>query len=190
MIPGGTPQRLHIVGFGHLDEGLLRWLAQELPRILPCECRLLDPQPLQASWRHESTGQLDVDAALSGLIDRYAPAAGSEKPVWMLAITAAELLAEGTEHVFGEATVGGCCALVSIARLQPSPKPKGEDLAVLRLRLLKESLHEIGHLAGLAHCTNPDCVMAVAATVAAVDRKGSDFCSRCLRAPTPRPQRT
>ena len=50
---------------------------------------------------------------------------------------------------------------------------------LFRERLLKEALHELGHLAGLAHCDDPACLMAQSADVAAVDRKGAALCAPC-----------
>ncbi|HEX5724382.1 MAG TPA: matrixin family metalloprotease [Longimicrobiaceae bacterium] len=94
---------------------------------------------------------------------------------WALAVTGAELCAPGHPSVFGEATVAGCCAVVSTARL-------GAGTATLHRRLLTEAVHELGHVAGLEHCAATTCVMYPSLDIADTDRKGSHFCKRCREA--------
>jgi len=48
-------------------------------------------------------------------------------------------------------------------------------------RVFKEVLHEFGHIFGLEHCPNPECVMSFSRTLIDVDRKLPMFCKECLR---------
>ncbi len=84
-------------------------------------------------------------------------------------------------HVFGLAEFGGCSAVISLLRLDPAfyGLPFNENL--LQQRLQKEVLHEYGHLLGLRHCIQYDCVMASSTTADALDIKGMRFCEICSR---------
>jgi archaemetzincin len=96
-----------------------------------------------------------------------------------IALVEEDLFIPMLTFVFGLAQVGGRLALVSIARLRQEfyGLPKNDD--VVRLRIVKETLHELGHTYGLVHCPDVRCVMSVANTVQHVDRKSSEFCGGC-----------
>ena len=48
-------------------------------------------------------------------------------------------------------------------------------------RLLKESLHELGHTYGLRHCPDYTCVMSSSNGVERIDLKSAEFCPACAR---------
>jgi len=52
---------------------------------------------------------------------------------------------------------------------------------LLRDRLEKETIHELGHTFGLIHCRNDLCVMNVSTYVENIDIKSSRLCQSCLR---------
>jgi len=64
-------------------------------------------------------------------------------------------------------------AVVSIFRLRDS------QLGKFLSRLRKEVGHEIGHLLGLKHCTNPRCVMFFSNSILDTDFKGEEPCPKC-----------
>ena len=117
-----------------------------------------------------------VDEPLSSnaIIDALARRAGPGD-VWYLAVTDAELTAPGRTFVFGEATLGGRWAVVSSAHLD-SP---GTPAEIASERLLKEAVHELGHLAGLSHCATGNCVMVPSSDSSHVDEKPLAFCASC-----------
>jgi len=83
--------------------------------------------------------------------------------------------------VFGEAQLDGNCATVSFARLREEAYglPAHED--VLRERLLKEAIHELGHTFGLRHCADWRCVMTSSHAVERLDVKSAEFCGECRK---------
>jgi archaemetzincin len=91
----------------------------------------------------------------------------------VLGITHRDLFAGDLNFVFGIASPGGGC-VVSMARLAI-----GADDRLLRARLLKEAVHELGHTLGLSHCADPRCVMHFSNSLADTDRKGDAYCGRC-----------
>lgn len=81
--------------------------------------------------------------------------------------------------VFGLAKLNGRVAIISSHRLENKYYGLPEDDEALSNRLLKEALHELGHLSGLRHCPQYDCVMTSSSTAEDIDVKSALFCSSC-----------
>lgn len=96
-------------------------------------------------------------------------AAASGEAAWWLGVADAPLRNE----VFGEATVGGPAAVIS---LHPLAHPDPERHAA---RVLTSAVHELGHVAGLEHCAATDCAMYPSRTTAETDEKGPGLCPAC-----------
>jgi archaemetzincin len=127
-------------------------------------------RPLAA--RDPRRGQYDTGVILKWLEPRHAGAAK------VLGVTDVDLFIPILTFVFGEAQLAGRAAVVSTARLSAHDATPTER-RVLEVRLLKESLHELGHAYGLVHCGQPGCVMARSPGVAEIDTKGDAFCPDC-----------
>ncbi len=97
----------------------------------------------------------------------------------MLGIAAVDLYIPILTFVFGEAQIGGPCALVSSYRLRQEFYGLAPDLGTLRARLFKESVHEIGHTLGLTHCHDYRCAMAASHAVEWIDIKEGWLCEEC-----------
>ena len=132
--------------------------------------------PFTRSFRN-SRKQHDADALLAEL------SFGARPDSKVLFIIHEDVFSKPQDFVFGLAK--GNAALVSTARLDPRFYGKiaaGEMRAagaLFRERILKEAVHELGHLHGLPHCDDRSCVMAFSESVECVDSKGADFCERC-----------
>jgi archaemetzincin len=81
--------------------------------------------------------------------------------------------------VFGEAQLGGRCALMSGYRLHQDFYGLPEDESLYLHRCEKEAVHELGHTLGLRHCDNFECVMRYSNSVADIDIKRNVFCPVC-----------
>jgi len=99
----------------------------------------------------------------------------------VLGVTAADLYIPILTFVFGEAQLRGQCALVSLHRLRQEFYGLPADPGLLRERLLKEAVHELGHTLELTHCDDYGCVMAASHSVEWIDLKGAVPCSVCQR---------
>jgi len=94
----------------------------------------------------------------------------------LLGVTSSDLYAPGMNFVFGEARSPGRVAVISTYRLTPR-EPDEADL--FQSRVLKEAVHEIGHMVGMKHCSKVTCVMHFSERLADTDLKGPDFCEEC-----------
>ncbi|MEI6667839.1 MAG: peptidase M54 [Acidobacteriota bacterium] len=95
-----------------------------------------------------------------------------------LAVTDVDLFIPVLTFVYGEAQLGGAAAVVSTARLALGAGPDVAG-ALFDSRVIKESLHELGHTFGLLHCDTRDCVMARSVNLVEVDAKRATLCADC-----------
>jgi archaemetzincin len=126
----------------------------------------------------EERGQYDSTRILLTLRETY----GKDRSSKLLAVIPHDLFIPVLTFVFGEAELSGSLAVVSYHRLDSQRYGLPGDASLLTERLLKESLHEIGHLYGLVHCFEPGCVMRSSTTVEEIDVKSAAFCSLCRNA--------
>lgn len=81
-------------------------------------------------------------------------------------------------YVFGLASYRDKVGVSSIYRLQDGELTP-ENFNLCLSRLLKISSHEIGHMFGLHHCTNANCVMNGTNSMSETDRHSIRLCSVC-----------
>lgn len=169
-----APRRLRIVPLAPEPphHSLLEWVAGALAARLDVPVAVDAVLPAEPDWLSPEGSQLLSNRIIDTLIDRFPLDDEESSMEWVLALTAADLRGRGREFVFGEATMGGGWAVVSVARFGGSG-PKLND------RLLKEALHELGHVAGVPHCDQVGCVMLPSAGIADVDAKSTAFCDSC-----------
>jgi archaemetzincin len=96
----------------------------------------------------------------------------------ILGVTEADLAIPALTFLFGQAQFDGPVALVSLCRLRQEFYGLTPDAALLRERLTKEMLHEMGHTFGLAHCPDANCAMCLSADLTLVDAKSERYCRR------------
>jgi archaemetzincin len=176
---------VHLLPLGPLSPLLAQDLASRLSRRVAVPCRVASA-PLQTDLpRLPDRDQIDADALLARLEQR-----ATDPLTVLLGVTAQDLAIPVFTFVFGRARQGGRAALVSLARLDPVFYGSAADGERRTERAVTEMLHELGHLASLAHCEDAACLMNFAGSVERVDVRGSVFCGRCaarlpgwLRAP-------
>jgi archaemetzincin len=177
--------RIALVPLGDVDPVILSALRDDLAGIFAAEIETYPAVPPGQGHFVKERGQYLADGLLGDL-----SAIVSEPGTIPLGIMAADLFSPGMNFVYGIAGAGG--ALVSVFRLRqefsgvrhrhPGPGGREPDPEILRKRVLTETVHELGHALGLAHCEYPGCVMYFSSWIGDTDRKGPGFCFRCARA--------
>lgn len=97
----------------------------------------------------------------------------------VLALTNRDLYSPVLTYVFGEAELGGRVAVVSIHRFQNELYGLSANADLVKSRLIREVVHELGHTHGLIHCHNQECVMYPSSYVEEIDMKPDSFCESC-----------
>ena len=96
-----------------------------------------------------------------------------------MGITAEDLYIPIFTFVFGEAQLDGKAAVISMFRPRGDADGSTPPRSLLLGRLLKLSLHELGHTFGLEHCREEGCLMGFSSNLEKLDRKNLAFCDYC-----------
>ena len=96
----------------------------------------------------------------------------------VLGIVDVDLYTSGLNFIFGQAELMGRNCLISVSRLDPRFYSYDYEENLFYERVLKESVHELGHTFGLQHCDNRKCVMVFSNSLLDTDYKSSNFCER------------
>jgi len=165
---------IRLLSVGKVDVLLLQTLRSAIPRCLPYACEILAEELNPAPAYHIERLQYHS----SEILERMQPLVRPED--WrLLGVTGVDLYIPILKYVFGEAQIGGPCALVSLHRLRQEFYGLEPDVEMLNQRLLKESIHELGHTFNLRHCQDYRCGMASAHSVEWIDLRESTLCESC-----------
>jgi archaemetzincin len=165
---------VHLLPVGEVDLSLLQDLLAAIPRSLDVACEILPYQLDPTPSYHPERQQYHSSEMLQRMQSLVRP------QDWrFLAVADVDLYIPILKYVFGEAQMDGPCAVVSVHRLRQEFYGLDRDAAVLRRRLIRESIHEIGHTLGLRHCQDYSCVMASSHSVAWIDLMDSTLCDSC-----------
>ena len=98
-----------------------------------------------------------------------------------------DLYSPGLNFIFGEADISAGVAVISVYHLRGGwGLPYTETL--FQERVVKEAIHELGHLYYLNHCPNIKCVMHFSNSLADTDIKEASFCPKCQQRLGKRPK--
>ncbi|HJJ47769.1 MAG TPA: peptidase M54 [Methanocorpusculum sp.] len=185
---------IHLFWDARVPQGLSRPVSEELSAVLEMPVSRIDNGTFPYDGYDSVRRQCDavkilqkLDLFRSHMPDLFKPADVDldyyqkfchlhEK---ILLVTPGDLFEEGTDSVFGLAYPKLGVAVVSPCRLANEFYGYHADDNELINRIVREGAHEIGHLFGLGHCDNPQCIMYCPANFDDINRKRNYFCGRC-----------
>lgn len=167
-------ENITIISFGLLGQDILRAVSAEffgkfsLPVVTRQEhidlSEFYDPSRRQYNGNH----------LLKKIYDDYS--SDSCKTIGLFSV---DLFIPILTYIFGQAYLNGRVGIASLYRLTNELYGIRKDDDLLLQRFNKEVIHELGHMFGLIHCTDPLCVMRSSTYVEDIDLKDSEFCRRC-----------
>jgi archaemetzincin len=166
-----------LVPLANADECLMDDLQRELARVTSMPVTRQDVHLDVERVRDETRNQYDSTKILLQMNKRSSATTADKR----LAIFPHDLFIPVLTFVFGEAALGGKDAVVSYFRLANERYGLPANYDLLLDRLIKESVHELGHLFGLRHCRRDACVMRSSTCVEEIDLKERRFCSECVQ---------
>jgi len=165
---------IDIVPIGKVDETLLLFLRQNIFQTFKIEPRVRNCRFDLSSVYDPVRNQYNSSGLLLQLISDPGP-----ETLKILGVTELDLFIPIFTFLFGEAQLNGTGALISTHRLHNQFYGIPENKELLRNRLLKEAIHELGHTFGLIHCFTLKCVMKSSTYVEEIDQKPINFCKLC-----------
>ena len=159
--------------FSAADGPLLGRLATDLADLLHLAVEQHPPSFDPELAFDSSRGQYNSRILLAQLLRE------DERATRVLGVSSVDLFLPVLTYVFGEAQLDGRAAVVSSYRLDNTLYGLPENRELLYQRLLKESVHELGHTFGLVHCHVAGCVMNASTYAEDIDLKGERYCGGC-----------
>jgi archaemetzincin len=164
---------LGLVALGPIDPEILRNLRTAIAKMLFLPVRVLRPKALPLQTYHVIRDQYHSTQLLEYLLDDNSGA------FRVLGITAADLYIPIFTFVFGEAQLDGKAALISMFHPRGDADGSMPPKSLFLRRLLKLSLHELGHTFGIGHCRQEGCLMGFSSNLEKLDQKQMLFCQYC-----------
>lgn len=161
------PAHLDLIPFGIIEPMISSVVAANIQAVVGLFVRTHPPSELPADAFITMRNQYDAAKIIHtiGQADGGAP--------FKLGLIAHDLCIPILTYVYGESQMGGSAAVISTARLFDTRQE------IFYQRIAKVAVHETGHLVGLAHCRQIDCLMRFSRDIEQLDRLPLLFCSVC-----------
>jgi archaemetzincin len=170
--PTGT---IALLPLDDIEAFVLKYLTVVLNRTFPFQFVVNPPEGFHAVVPPPLYGGRCHSTQVLKVLSPLAPADALKS----LALSERDLYSPIFTAYFGEALLGGCCALVSLHRLRQEYYDLAPDRALFLSRCEKVATHEVAHTFGLVHCRDKNCIMYSAHSIVEVDARSSCFCPDC-----------
>jgi len=174
MAPPQPPGKLRIVSLGDRLGPADRRALSTIQSRFALGCEFLPPEPRPDFALDRLREQYDSLVVLDWLESRFCRSDDR-----ILAVTSVDLFIPVLTFVFGEGRLGGCSAVISTFRLREEFYGRPADRTLSLSRLEKEAVHEVGHMLGLPHCLDRNCVMHASTSLIHTDVKSNRLCPEC-----------
>jgi archaemetzincin len=166
--------RLYIVPFGGIEDIVLETLKVRFEEEFGWEIKVGVMLNMPETAYDETRNQYEAIHVLRTVLENIPQDASR-----VLAIVNEDLFIPMLTFVFGQAQIQGKIALMSLARLRQEYYGLLPNSSLYLSRVEKEAMHEVGHTFGLVHCSEKQCVMALANAIQQVDGKKTEYCHSC-----------
>ena len=165
---------IYILPIDLKEDEILEFLKFKIMEKFELECKILNTLR-NPDYAFDSQRKQYFSTRILKEISRLAPDDARK----IIGIVNVDLYIPILTFVFGEAQLNGKAAILSLFRLRQEYYGLNPNKDLLRIRALKEAIHELGHTFGLTHCSNYKCVMYFSNNVRNIDMKKEDFCDGC-----------
>lgn len=166
--------KLMLVSFDDIDKTILIEICNRVNELFGFEVTIGDKIPISKRAFSRERNQYDATRLLSCLSKgKY------NNEFKVVALIDYDIYVDGLNFAFGVADVKAGVALVSLSRLREEFYGQTRNENLFYIRLLKEVIHELGHLAGMKHCPDQKCVMHFSNSLHDTDIKDIYFCVMC-----------
>lgn len=162
-----------VIPLGIVDEVAVRVAAANVQAVFEISTDVEQPWPDPRESIMPTRNQYSADQIIKSLAENIQP------PVKRIGIIAKDISLPFLTYVFGEAQIGGQAAVISTYRLERTKNGSKPKKSLIYKRLAKITIHETGHLLGLSHCRNPNCIMNFSIGVDKLDKLTLKFCTQC-----------
>ncbi len=167
-------ERIIITPIGKVDPGFLRTVSSAVRNKFHIKAEVGRKVSVPLASYNALREQYNATAVLKEMI-AYKQGNGEI----LFGIIDADLYASRLNYVFGEADPHAGVAVISLWRLRQEFYGLPRDEELLKERAVKETIHELGHVYGLDHCSYPKCIMYFSNSISDTDRKRAEFCDIC-----------
>lgn len=169
------PSRFFVVVLGSVPSAVVNQAGRSLTEVYGPPVVVTPPQQSPAYAFNKVRNQFHATAILR----RLSQLRGGDLGIPIVGITDADLFLPDATFVFGDADRDSQAAVVSLARLTHGLDGRTIEGDQLRRRVAVETVHELGHLLGLAHCQDIHCAMFLSHRPSDADRKAIGLCDSC-----------
>lgn len=171
---GENPRAVRLTAVGKVQQELLSELADSLKKNLGVIAQVGPGIEVPAGAYNSRRNQYFSTEILRTLKEM-----GPSGRLYLLGVTELDLYVPTLNYVFGEALPLRNVAVISLHRLREEFYGRDADRSILTERMIKEAVHELGHVWGMRHCPDPGCVMFFSNSLEDTDKKSAGFCAKC-----------
>ena len=168
-----VPYRVAIAPLGDFDPQLPEAVSREIHRVFGLHAEV-QTIPMSLAFAYDASRQQYHSTPILQKLAEASP----DDVLRVLALVEVDLFIPILTYVYGEAQIAGRACIVSSCRLNAGSGARYLSEKTVG-RIVKESLHELGHTFSLRHCPDPVCLMHYCRGEADVDRKSGDLCRYC-----------
>lgn len=171
-------ERVYVIATDGIDDKIVKSLKEKLPSSIPVAAAAeIGPKcGLPGTSFDAVRRQYDARAVIDAVSKKVRLALTNERAV---VLVDGDLHAGGPDFVYGYADKEKGMAVVSLTRFKNEFYGLKPDSALLKERVLKEAVRQLGKSWGMQDCASARCVIYKSDKIADIDKKRGAFCYKC-----------